>query len=251
MARTGQDLIQDLRVDLNEFVEGNWSDSTLLRYLERAAHKVATVMRFSRQGYLEQVIDNTTADFTVYGATYSPATSLTKVAGNKTITLPENCVELRAVLPVSQDQRDNGVAFVLTTVDSPEYRNARRIQQTSVNRTYWCVLTNLTTLRIAPPLAEAINFEIQYVAMPQRLTLDTPVDGIPEVAYEAMLAYAQYLALKAIKHEDWVTSYEGWKTEKREAIEALAQRTSDEPDIVAGVFDEVDFWEGLFFEYNY
>ncbi len=250
MARTAQELIQDLRIDLDEFTESNWSDSSLLRFLERAANKVATVLRFARQGYLETIIDQDTSDFTVYGSTYSPGTELSKAAGAKTLTLPENCVELRAVLPLSQLHRDNGVQFSLSTADAPEYRNARRISASNANRTYWCVLTGLTTLRIAPPLAEATEFEIHYAAMPERLTNDAAIHSIPEYAYEPILAYAQYLALRSIKHEDYPGAFENWKEEKRSAIETASQRTGDEVDIVHGIFDSTDFYEELYEEYH-
>ena len=250
MARTAQDLITDLRLDLDEFSEANWSDSTLLRFLERAVNKVATVLRFSRTGYLETIIDQDTSDFTVYGATYSPGTELSKAAGAKTLTLPENLVELRAVLPLSQTQRDNGVHFVLTTADAPEYRNARRITSASANRTYWCVITGLTTLRIAPPLGEATEFELHYAAMPERLASETAINSIPEYAYDAILAYAAYLGLKSIKSEDYPAAFENWKEEKRTAVEIASQRTSDEADVVHGVFDDEDFWEERYVEFS-
>lgn len=246
MSKTGQELISELRIDLDETtgVGGNWEDSDLLSFLNRSANKVASMLKIQRAGYLEKILLASDSNQTIYDATYSPATELTKVAGDTSITLPENLIELRALIPISQTLRDDGVQFHIVPADHPDFVNARRVSadNSTDGHVYYCAFIGLTQLKIAPPLAEAMTFELHYAAMPNRVTVNDEIDGIPEYAYHAILVYAQYLALLSIKHEDTQLMYSAWVAERKELTE-LAPRLSDGPTVVAGVFeDEGDEW---------
>lgn len=246
MARTGQELVAELRIDLDEFTGagGNWSDAALLSFLNRAANKVATMLRLQRVGYLEKIVLETDDAFTVYGETYTPGTELAKSVGATEITLPANLVELRALLPISQTQRDSGYQFNLVSADHPDFIQARRTSATGQSfLTHYCAFIGLDKLKIAPPLTEAIDFEIHYAAMPDRVEFDQEIQGIPEHAYHALLVYARYLALQAINHEDTIAAYTTWTAERKELTEANSLRASDGPLIVIGMFEDEDGYD--------
>lgn len=242
MARTGSDLITDLRVDLDSLSvsSSTWTDPSLLRFLNEAANKVASVLRQEGEGYLEKTISYTDADFTVYGSTYSPVASLVRATGAVTITVPENCVSIKSILPVSQSQLDAGLSFLIVRTDNVDYKSARRRASATFIRTYYCVFEGLTTLRFAPALQEAVNLSLVYVALPQRVDFNKVIDGIPEAAYQALLVYAGYRALWSIKHEDVNVAYQMWQAERKELIELLANRDAQEMEVVQGMFEDYE-----------
>ena len=157
----------------------------------------------------------------MYGSTYSPAASLVRATGAVTITVPENCVSIKSILPVSQSQLDAGLSFLIVRTDNVDYKSARRRASATFIRTYYCVFEGLTTLRFAPALQEAVNLSLVYVALPQRVDFNTVIDGIPEAAYQALLVYAGYRALWSIKHEDVNVAYQMWQAERKELLEIL------------------------------
>lgn len=237
--KTGAELLTELQGDLDIASEsGEWSVAVLLGFLNRAANKVASIVRQSGEGYLDATITYTTSDFTVYGATYSPATSLALAAGATTITLPENLVSVKNLQTTSTTQLTNGLTFNIVKSDNPDYKISQRWPTGQYRQYYYCVFEGLTQLRVAPSLYEAVNLSLSYSAMPERVTFDGEVEGVPEYGYNAILVYAQYLALWSIKHEDVSIAYQMWQTERKELLEMISQRDETETMIVAGVFED-------------
>ena len=242
MAKLGYELIANLRVDLDSFDPQTslWDDSALLMFLNRAANKVASVLRQEAEGYLEKTLTTSDSAQSIYGATYTPSTALALAVGATTVTLPENLVSLKSIQSTSQTQLDNGLSFHITKSDSEDYKLARRVTAPTVNQSYFCVFEGLTTLRIAPALQQAVNLSITYAAMPERVTATAAVEGIPEYAENALLVYAQYLALWSIKHEDVAVAYQMWQTERKELLEMISTRDATEIEVVMGAFESFD-----------
>jgi hypothetical protein len=240
MSRTGDELLTDLRIDIDEYTEANWDNASLYSFLNRAANKVAGVLRLTGQGYLEKIISQSDSAVTIYGVTYTPSTSLALTAGDTELELPEDCVEVREILATSQTLLDRGVQFIPRKSNSTDFSNARRIESSTNRISYFYAPIGRNSILIAPPIGETINIKVHYAAMPARVESGVELESIPEYAVDSLLTYAKYLALSKIQHEDRESQYQIWLKEKRDIIEMSQYRQDDL--ITEGVFEDEDWY---------
>ena len=240
--RTGQELLAELRDDLRGVTPATWQDDQLLTYIGRAASRVGFTLRDARSHQLERIIKTTDSDFDVYGGTYSPATSLKAVSGSQTIVLPEDCVEVVALLPLAQTDRDSGIRFITADVSDTYFDMARRTGAPGLNwMVYQYTMIDSNTVHVAPAFTSAFDLELQYVAMPTRVDVNGVLAGVPEWTYDGLILYACYRALRSIKHPDYQNFYTLWTAEKKLITDDARNRATQTLQITAGAFDADDW----------
>lgn len=242
MARTGQDLVDELRADLDEHVagNGNWQDAHLLLWINKGIVRVVADMRAQRERWFDTIMLSTDSASTILGETYTPSTALKPTSGNTTITLPPNCIEVVKILPLSQTDLDNGLQFVQKDLTSIEFIAAQRHASNVNTRTYYFDSYGTRTLKIAPVLATSFDIALHYVAMPEAITLSTTLTTVPDWMLDAAVLYAHYRALMAIKHDDYQSALTIYAAELRNLIELNRPRESQDVQVIEGVFDSDD-----------
>src|SRR5690348_9094940 len=128
MAYTGQDLIDQVRAELDEpsASSNQWTDTNLLAWVNKGLTRVMLKVREQRSHWFDKVMLSTDAASTIKGESYNPTVSLVCTADATTITLPPDCIEVVSILPTDQDLLDRGVSFSYVPFTSPEYNVAQR-----------------------------------------------------------------------------------------------------------------------------
>lgn len=240
MPKTGQDLINDVRNDLDEFSPQAWSDTALLEWLNKGLTRVALRVREQREHWLDRIILSTDSPSTIREETYTPSTSLKATVNGTTLTLPPNCIEVVKILPTDTALIDRGIQFISKSQSSIEFNRAQRESNLSSAGTYYYDMRGKSTLVVAPYFTETFDISLQYVALPDIITADSTVPTMFDEMLDAVVLYAHARALQAIKHADYTNAYKLFKEELNDLLSLTRPRESSNPLVVEGVFDDYD-----------
>lgn len=237
MAKTGQTLIDELRADLDSKVDGTWVDTDLLMWLNKGLVELMSRTRAQREHWYDRVVLSTDSAFTRFGTTYTPSTDLKPTAGATTITLPPDCIEVVKILPIDQDDLDQGLQFIQRKQTSIEFVQAQRCAENASTRTYYFDSYGLTTLKVAPVFGASFDISLQYVAVPEEITLTDTITRTPDWMLDAAVLYAHFRALQAIKHDDFASAFQIFEQKCASLLQLTRPRESQDPQIVEGVWD--------------
>lgn len=242
MSRTGQDLVNEVRDNLDEPYEQNWSDSKLLSWVNKGIVRLVNATRAQRAHWFDTVILSTDSASTIRGETYTPTTALKPTAGASTITLPPNCIEVVSITPLDQDDLDNGLEFELSRPNAAEFMYAQRLAQADNQWTYLYYTRGTRTVQVAPIFGTSFDIRLQYVAMPDDLTASTSPSTVAEWMLDLAVLYAEYRALYAIKHPDFAAARVTYDAEEKKMMGLNRPRESSGPVLVESVLDEFSSW---------
>ncbi len=246
MARSGQDLINEVRADLDEPYEANWSNTNLLMWLNKGIVELVSATRSQREHWFDQVINSTDSQSTIYGESYTPSTALKPTINQSTLTLPPNCIEVVSILPLSQTDLDNGVQFVLSKPSSSEFQYFQRGATPSYVSTYFYYTYGKRTLHVAPAFAATFDIRLQYVGMPDEITLSSSPSTIAEWMLDLAVLYARYRALNAINHPDANSALATYENKEKRMMALNRPRSSGDPVLTESAFDGYDAWDDYF-----
>jgi hypothetical protein len=240
--RTGADLVEEVRDDLDEPVAQNWSDTKLLRWINKGIVRLVNATRAQRQHWFDRIILSTDSASTIRGETYTPTTSLLPTAGGSTLTLPPDCLEIVSLRPTSQTDLDNGLQLIQSRPTTSEWLTASRLAQNSDTGTYLYYTLGTRTLIVAPVFGASFNVRLQYVSMPDEITLVDEPSRVAEWMLDLAVLYAHYRALRAIKHDDYITARQEYVDEEKRLMGLNRPRESEGPVLVESAFDSWDDW---------
>jgi len=244
MAYTGQDLVDQVRADLDEAsaASNQWTDANILTWINKGITRVMLKVREQRSHWFDSVILSTDSSSTIKGETYDPTTSLVCTSGATTLTLPPNCIEVVSILPTDQDLLDRGVCFAHRSLSSPEYTALQRIDSALVigSWTYLYDVRGKTTLQVAPAFAETFDIRLQYVGLPELMGLTDTLSSMFDELTDAAVQYAVYRALKAVSSTEYQRAFQAYKEELNDLLSLTRPRASSTPQVVEGAWDEYD-----------
>lgn len=242
MAFTGQELLDQLRADLDEYTQQTWRDIDLMTWLNKGITRVMLKIREQRCHWFDRVLLSTDAALTIKGQTYTPTTSLVCTSAASTITLPPDCIEVVSILPTSQTLLDRGVKFVKTDFNSIEFVTAQRMNPPYITGSwsYYYDIRSKTTLQVAPAFMETFDIRLQYVALPELIDTGTTIDTMFDEMMDAAILYAAFRALQAIHHTDYQRAYQAYKEELNDLLSLVRPRSSQTPQVVEGAWDGYD-----------
>lgn len=244
MAYTGQDLVAQLRADLDEFsaASGQWRDSDLLTWINKGMTRVMLKIREQRSHWFDRVVTTDDSASTIKGETYTPSTALICTSGASTLTLPPDCIEVVSLMPTDQTLLDRGVSFRYMPFNSPEYVRAQRLSTTYITGTwqYLYDIRSKTTVQVAPAFLETFDVRLQYVGLPEFMSLLDTLPTMFDEMTDAAVLYAAYRALKAVSSTEYQRAFQAYKEELNDLLSLTRPRSSQTPEVVTGAWDDYD-----------
>lgn len=242
MAKTGQDLLNEVRGDLNEYTESVYRDTDLLTWLNKGLTRLALKVREQREGWLSTTISTTDSSLIIKGQTYVPSTSLACTSGATTITLPPDCIEVVSILPASQELLDRGVSFIKSKPTNAEFVALQRMNPPFITGSwsYYYILRGKRTLQVAPAFMETFNITLLYDALPADVTVGDTVDELFDELLDACVLYTVYRALKSIGHVDTQKAFGYFKEELNDLLSLTRPRSSQNAQVAEGAWDHLD-----------
>jgi len=251
---TVQDLIDEVRADLDEAadVDGNdttfYVDSEFVTWLNKGIRKVWQIAREAKENWFLRKMSSTDGKKTIYGRAYDPA-SLTLTSGIREIKLPPDCFELRLIEPITsstQEERDDDVEFILTDLANPAYRRLSRTEGPEIGGRYECDLIfreSGPVLSFAPAvtLLTDMPIRIEYVAAPRRLRQRDTFEGtgLNEFMLDAVAAYVTYRARKKEGNaQDINVALQDYSDEAGAVRDSAGPRQSRDPEFVPGFMED-------------
>ena len=244
MARTGQALIAELRAELDEPYESNWSDANLLMWINKGIVRLVSASREQRAQWFEVSILSTDSASTIRGETYTPSTQLKPTVGQTIITLPPNCLEVVKLQPTDQDDLDNGCQFVLSRPTSSDFIYATRVSTNTnlIGQSYLYYVYGTRYVKVAPAFAASFNVELRYIAMPDEITFTDSPSTCADWMLDLAVLYAHARALNAIKHNDYASAMQYYVNEEKRMMSLNRPRAVTDPILTESVFDGYDEW---------
>lgn len=239
---TIQDLVTQVRSDLDESVAAVWTDSDLSQWLNAGIYRTLTKLKsIRREDWLTKRLASTDGALTINGSSYT-ASSMKLVADTTIYTLPPDLVEIRLWQPLTQADRDSGIVMIARDFSDVEFQQAIRLSSASSTARYFYDLMGVNQLVVAPTPAVSIETELYYVRFNGTLALGDTIDILPAWAYEPVKSYCRYRALSAINHPDAAMALSQFKDDAADTRSFASPRESQDPQIVEGIFDEDDQW---------
>lgn len=251
---TVQDLINEVRSDLDEEVDTGTNDtnffldSEFVVWMNKGIRKVWQIAREAKENWFHRKVSSTDGKLTIYGRAYDPA-SLQLTSGTREVKLPPDCFELRLIEPItssSEEERDDGVEFIMTDLANPAYRRLSRQEGPEIGGRYECDLifrADGPVLTFAPAIAlsETMNIRIEYVAAPRRLRQTDTFEGtgLNEFMLDAVAAYVTYRARKKEGNKgDIDTALADYGDQAGAVRDSAGPRQSRDPEFVHGFLED-------------
>lgn len=241
MATPVLQLLTEIRGDIHEFTQNVFRTTDLLTWLNDGIQAVVSETYGITEDWLTRRMRSTDSVETLQGESYNPS-SLTITASVDLYTLPPNVLQIRTLEPLSDADRQAGIAFLPSTHSAPEFM--RLVRQTPATQQYYLyTLTGPRTLRIAPVPTTSVSIavELWYVALPDRLSIADTVTSLPVQALKAIKAYAVWQAFQSISSPDVNTKQGVYQQMIREYNSLMSPRQTNDPVFVEGAFDEEDW----------
>lgn len=240
------DLISELRGDLDErgVATGTWIDNDLLTWLNGGITKVMMALRSVRDGWLTRRMLSTDAAQTILNISYNPQ-SLRMIANTSIYEMPPDLLEIRELIPLNQSDKDSGVQFISRTISGLEFRIATLISASQVRKTFYYDLIGLNAsglqqLIVVPQPASTIEVELLYDRVNDFYGFTQNIVIIPEWTFTAVKSYAEWRALKSIRHPDTNTVFQSYLLDVRDVASFAAPRQSTDPNYVEGFMEDED-----------
>lgn len=243
---TLQDLLDQLRADLDEPTEAVWRDADLTVWLNAGIYRTQSVLKANRDDWQTKRLTSLDGTVTINGANYDTA-NLQVVANTTIYTLPPDMLEIRVLQPLNQSDRDAGLSFLPRDFGDPDFQSALRLSSAVTQARYMYEIMGLNQLVIMPTPSQTIETELYYISFAGNLALEDSITSVPPFAYSTVKAYAYYRALRSIQHTDTARAYQMFQDEKEELKSYAKPRQSQDPQFAEGVFDEYDqswLWMG-------
>lgn len=209
--RTVQDLIDEIRSDLDEAVDTGinetnfWTDAELVTWMNKGIRKVWQKAREAKENWFVRKLRSTDPKLTIYGRAYDPS-QMQLVSDTREIKLPPDLFELRLMEPITSssiDERDDSVQFYFGNLSDQSYRALSRSVGPAQGGRYECEIIFRTTgpvCTFVPQIAltDPMDVMIEYVAAPRKLAQTDTFEntGLNDFMLDAIQAYVVYRARK-------------------------------------------------------
>ena len=152
---------------------GMWNDEEVLNAANVAMDTAARILRLSGSDILTRTTKTTDGILVLIHENYSPSASLRITADDATYTLPENCVRIVSIRPITSGFEN--VRFHPVAAQDSRYLALRSVpldQLASANNydtDYYYTVTDARTLTLAPTPKDTFDIELVYHIRPSKL----------------------------------------------------------------------------------
>jgi hypothetical protein len=229
MMATMNQLINEVRGDINEFTQNVWRNTDIVTWLNDGIQAVVSESNEVTEDWYTRRMRSTDSAETIHGESYNPS-GLTIVAATDLYTLPPNVLQIRSIDPLTSANHAAGIQFLPRALTDYEVARVRRFTVESPAIYYYTVI-GTRTLRIVPTPAALVSIttEMFYVAMPERLTASDTITQIPVQALKAVKAYAVWLAMQAVNSPDVDAKFAIYKSMVQELNTLATPRITSSP----------------------
>jgi len=170
-------LMKQARYDVDAIRTGSvasamWQDEEVLQATNIAMDTAARILRLSGSDLLTRTMKSTDSGIQLIREVYSPTVSLRITAGVDTYTLPENCVRVVSIRPITTGYGD--VRFHPTSHQHTDYQDLRSspvygVTVANEETDFYYVVTGARTLTVAPVPTNTFDIELVYHVRPARM----------------------------------------------------------------------------------
>lgn len=246
MSKTVDQLINEVRGDLDERISGVWLDADLLTWCNAGIFRVsASMKRATREDWLTtRIVSDSGTSSTILDETYTHS-SLRIINGTSLYSFPPDCIEVRSWGPKAQADKDAGFRLIPKDMADIAFENAFREPANAGRRVYYYDFYGKNSVRVAPEPEDTFHTELWYVRSASDLVSSDSITFLPTYAYESVKAYMIYRAYRAVNHPDTRTALQLFNDELSAISAMMTPRQSVDPIVVEGIYDEEDYFIGI------